>query len=574
MMKFIRRSTVAVAFLLLYTGLANAQFVTPIGPSCTPSISATASQCVQRDSNANIFVNNYFANAASTVSASGTTTLTAASARYQRLSGSLSQNFDLPNATTLPLGPAFVFNNDSSGSLVVRNAGSSTQFTVPAGGIAQFGPTDISTANGVWTWHSFVPSTVSWGSGTTGLQINTALTTSAYISGGAASATSPVFAPQRGAPTYGLGGSGTTVDLIAGGASILSVSTTAITGTQALTLSPSFSASSGSTGPTLSLSSTVNNSGTSGFTGLSIAPTLTGLGSGTNLLANITGGAAALSGQLRLGYDASNYLNFLIASNGNSTLSTGGASGNITLNSVNGVLNLQTGSATRFVVSGDSFAANNASGPQITNSAAGSGTGFRPNRTAANASISASAAGNVTTYASNGTGGAAVNVLDAAYTGVSIMGGTLGSNALSVAGTSLFSGGVTLTSAVGIGGQVSQTFNGSSGTSVLQFTGTTLTGAGTTNTLPRILAQPTGTTAVTTWSDNGTFIGANLASGLAGNFLDFHVAGAASVFSVSSSGAIAIGNTDHSISLASLDRTVTIVINGTTYYLAAKTTND
>jgi hypothetical protein len=40
------------------------------------------------------------------------------------------------------------------------------------------------------------------------------------------------------------------------------------------------------------------------------------------------------------------------------------------------------------------------------------------------------------------------------------------------------------------------------------------------------------------------------------------------------SGAVSIGNTVNSVSPTSPNRTVTIVINGTTYYLAAKTTND
>ena len=43
---------------------------------------------------------------------------------------------------------------------------------------------------------------------------------------------------------------------------------------------------------------------------------------------------------------------------------------------------------------------------------------------------------------------------------------------------------------------------------------------------------------------------------------------------LSSTGALAIGNTVNTVSPTSPNRTVTIVIGGTTYYLAAKTTND
>ena len=50
--------------------------------------------------------------------------------------------------------------------------------------------------------------------------------------------------------------------------------------------------------------------------------------------------------------------------------------------------------------------------------------------------------------------------------------------------------------------------------------------------------------------------------------------GLAVIGALSATGALAIGNTVNSVSPTSPNRTVTIVIGGTTYYLAAKTTND
>jgi hypothetical protein len=50
--------------------------------------------------------------------------------------------------------------------------------------------------------------------------------------------------------------------------------------------------------------------------------------------------------------------------------------------------------------------------------------------------------------------------------------------------------------------------------------------------------------------------------------------GVAVTGALSASGAIAIGNTVNTVSPTSPDRTITIVVGGTTYYLAAKTTND
>jgi hypothetical protein len=60
-------------------------------------------------------------------------------------------------------------------------------------------------------------------------------------------------------------------------------------------------------------------------------------------------------------------------------------------------------------------------------------------------------------------------------------------------------------------------------------------GTGTTN-FPNFLTQPPGATGSTTWSTSGTFHGINSAAGFAGNFLDFHINGGASVFSVSAGG--------------------------------------
>jgi len=54
----------------------------------------------------------------------------------------------------------------------------------------------------------------------------------------------------------------------------------------------------------------------------------------------------------------------------------------------------------------------------------------------------------------------------------------------------------------------------------------------------------------------------------------FNSSGVAVTGALSSTGALAIGNTVNTVSPTSPNRTVTIVINGTTYYLAAKTTND
>lgn len=82
------------------------------------------------------------------------------------------------------------------------------------------------------------------------------------------------------------------------------------------------------------------------------------------------------------------------------------------------------------------------------------------------------------------------------------------------------------------------TGNGAASRSVELYSGTVFTGGSGTTTFPQILIQPTGTTAVTTWSTSGTIIGTNVVSGFAGNFLDFHTAGAASVYRVGTGGVV------------------------------------
>lgn len=191
------------------------------------SQSSSASTLVQRDASQNIFVNNYFSNSTSTVSAGGTTVLTIASSRAQTLTGSSSQTFQLPNATTLTNGNIFLFNNNSSSSLIITNNGASTLYTIPAGGYVQANLLDNGTANGTWDFHALPPSTVTWSSGIGGLVMNTALTTTPAIATGAASATSPVFIPQRGTLNTGYSGDSTNLYGVIGGATASTLSATA-----------------------------------------------------------------------------------------------------------------------------------------------------------------------------------------------------------------------------------------------------------------------------------------------------------------------------------------------------------
>lgn len=206
-------------------------------PTTTPVLTlnsattATASTIVKRDANVNIYNNNNFTNSTSTVSAGGTTVLTVASSMSQTLTGASSQTYQLPDATTCPISSMFHFNNNSSGSLIIVNASSSTQYTVPAGGHVDAECTANGTVNGSWDFHAQPPASVTWGSGITGITMNSVLTTSPSIGAGASSSTAPSFIPQRGALTTGFGGDGTDLHGTIAGVARLTISATGITAT-------------------------------------------------------------------------------------------------------------------------------------------------------------------------------------------------------------------------------------------------------------------------------------------------------------------------------------------------------
>lgn len=104
------------------------------------------------------------------------------------------------------------------------------------------------------------------------------------------------------------------------------------------------------------------------------------------------------------------------------------------------------------------------------------------------------------------------------------------------------------------GAQTNSTASAAS-TSADIYTGAIFTGGSGTTTFPHILLQPTSATAATTWSTSGTALGINAATGFAGNFLDFRVAGA-SLFGLSAAGAITASSTITGASLVSNGNTL------------------
>jgi len=111
---------------------------------------------------------NTFYSGFSTVSASGTQiTLTVLSIPNYLITGSLGQVIKLPDATTLPSGTIFTFNNNqTSGTITVNNNSNTLVTTIPAGGYASLVLNSNSIAAGSWDWHYSAPSAVQWSTNT------------------------------------------------------------------------------------------------------------------------------------------------------------------------------------------------------------------------------------------------------------------------------------------------------------------------------------------------------------------------------------------------------------------------
>jgi len=126
-----------------------------------------SSGIVVKDANNNITANAYF-NGFTSVAASGTlVTLTVASTPVHLVTGSGGQIIKLPDATTLPLGTIFSFNNNqSSGAITVNNNSNTLVVSVPSGGYVTVVLLANGTAAGTWDRHDQTPSNVSWSTNT------------------------------------------------------------------------------------------------------------------------------------------------------------------------------------------------------------------------------------------------------------------------------------------------------------------------------------------------------------------------------------------------------------------------
>lgn len=139
--------------------------------------SSGANSVMLRDANQNVAVNSITQAISVVTSAGGTTVLTVASPHFQILIGTSTQTFQLPDATLLPTGSSWVFDNDSTQNLTITDGAGGPIDTVPPGGYATVFLEGNGTVAGTWARFGMIPSEVDWG--TNSLNLNATV-----ISGG------------------------------------------------------------------------------------------------------------------------------------------------------------------------------------------------------------------------------------------------------------------------------------------------------------------------------------------------------------------------------------------------------
>jgi len=222
----------------------------------------------------NIACNNINLSFQQVATTGGTTYLTNASPYYTQFTGTNTQILQLPDATTCQAGATFIFDNDSTQDVTIKDgAGTTFELLVP-GGFHTFVLESNSTIAGTWLRYSQVPSAVEWGT----LSLSLGAT---VISGGTW---------QGGTIQPGYGGTGLTTFTGANNA-LYSTSSSALT---AGTL-PVAAGGTGSTSFTTnyipySNGSTLTSSSSLQFNGSSFrAGAATPLGGATNPIATFTG---------------------------------------------------------------------------------------------------------------------------------------------------------------------------------------------------------------------------------------------------------------------------------------------
>ena len=338
------------------------------GTGVTTSASNSANSVVLRDANVNITTNNTF-NSYTAVTAAGlTTTMTAASSFYQKLvAGSGNQTFKLPDATTLPTGATYIFDNDSTGNLIIQDNAGGAIDTIQPGSLDWIYLEANGTNAGSWGQYAFIPASydfntstasfgnatitnATWSASTIGTSFGGTGLTTFSSSNYALYSTSPSTLVAGTLPVLA-GGTGTTTST-GSGSTVLNTSPSLVTPTlgvasaTSLSLGSALAIANGGTGQTTAsaafnaLSPITTTGDLIIGTGTNTASRL-GIGSsGYSLISNGTTAAwVAFSGGATITPTTTNTAYFIVGTSATSgSLSIGSINTNVSFNPSTGVL--------------------------------------------------------------------------------------------------------------------------------------------------------------------------------------------------------------------------------------------
>ena len=241
----------------------------------------------------NLFVNNLIVRSTTVVSSSTPISITASSIHNYIITGSTNQVVNMANATTLPKGAMFTFNNNgSTGVDSIRNSSGTLIVAVPNGGYATIILNDSTTAAGTWDWHFSAPSAVQWSTNT--FNLGNASITNATWNGSVI----PVNKGGAGAVTGILKADGSGNVSTATANTPITI-TSGVIGVDTITRYTGLATIGKTYNDSLVLATAINNKGVGTITGVTAGINLTGGGTtGTvTLNADTTTGATKLATQ-------------------------------------------------------------------------------------------------------------------------------------------------------------------------------------------------------------------------------------------------------------------------------------
>jgi len=255
--------------------------------------SNNGSSIASRDSNGNSTFNRVDGTSTTIVSSGQTVSMNAGSGQIQKVTGSSTVTFKLPDATTLINGSRFQFNNNSTGVVTIQNNGAGAITTMQSGSFLEVTCTDNSTTNGGWDVHWYMPSSAVYGNA--GLSVTGTLSATSTVNFSGLSASQAVVTDSSSnLASLGYASANTTSTLVerdSSGNFTAGTITAALTGTasNATNVATTATNSTNSTFyPTFVGSSSSSNQGIDTATGLTFNPS-------TNTLSTTTF-SGALSG--------------------------------------------------------------------------------------------------------------------------------------------------------------------------------------------------------------------------------------------------------------------------------------